>query len=158
MKYLTLITLVLMATSAQADFWDNCTAYGGTIITANSYGNDKGGLCNDPSNPDLTNNCNGKRFCMGGNTMNWWSAFTWCEAIGGKVPSLDSTCPATQPITGQSCPNLKAVLLYEVWISSGPSDSSRAFSVTTSGSLYRASTGTAKQRHISNTTKAICEE
>ena len=109
MRYLTLIALVLSATTAQADFWDNCTAYGGTIITANSYGNDKGGLCNDPSNPDLTNNCNGKRFCRGGNLMNWWSSFTWCESIGGQLASFENACPGTQPLSRITCANIKGV-------------------------------------------------
>ena len=109
MKYLTLITLAL-ATTAQADFWDNCTAYGGTIITANSYGNDKGGLCNDPNDSSKTNNCNGKRFCRSGNSMNWWSSFTWCESIGGKLASFESACPGTpfsvRESDAESCPNL----------------------------------------------------
>ena len=107
-KYLYLITLALAAVSVQADFWDNCTAYGGTIITANSYGNDKGGLCNDPSNPELTNNCNGKRFCQGPR-MNWWSSFTWCESIGGKLVAFEHLCPGTQTAGGQSCPNVKGI-------------------------------------------------
>ena len=110
MKYLTLIALALAATTAQADFWDNCTAYGGTIITANSYSNDKGGLCNDPNNPELTNNCNGKQFCKSGKGMNWWSAFTWCEAIGGKLASFSSICPGIQTIPNKvtgACPNAK---------------------------------------------------
>ena len=107
-KYLYLIALAL-ATFAQADFWDNCTTYGGNIITANSYGNDKGGLCNDPSDPTLTNNCNGKRFCHGEKKMNWWSAFTWCEAIGGKLASWESLCPGTQPLTSITCANIKGI-------------------------------------------------
>ena len=111
MKKLLLTTLVLVAGIAQADFWDNCTAYGGTIITANSYGNDKGGLCNDPSDTNLTNNCNGKRFCLGGNKMNW-SAFTWCESIGGQLASFESVCPGIQlreNDTQGACPNLTKV-------------------------------------------------
>jgi hypothetical protein len=108
MKYLTLIALALAsATSVQADFWDNCTAYGGTIITANSYGNDKGGQCNDPSDPNLTKNCNGKRFCWGLGSQNWWSAYTWCESIGGRLASFESVCPGTQSGVsgGNICPN-----------------------------------------------------
>ena len=119
MKYLTLIGLALAATTAQADFWDNCTAYGGTIITANSYGNDKGGLCNDPSNPDLTNNCNGKKFCIGGNGMNWWSAFTWCESIGGHLASFAHACPEISQVNNVICPNLKNVHNATLWTSSG---------------------------------------
>ena len=117
MKKLLLTTLVLVAGIAQADFWDNCTAYGGTIITANSYGNDKGGLCNDPNNPELTNNCNGKSFCLSGKTMNWWSSFTWCEAVGGKLASFEAMCPNTtqlnNPTTG-ACPNLTNVAVGDL--------------------------------------------
>ena len=123
-KYLLLTALVWVAGTAQADFWDNCTANGGTIITANSYGNDKGGYCNDPNNTELTNNCNGKRFCRSGNAMNWWSSFTWCESIGGKLASFESMCPGVQ-IASQwkvygACPNLTAVgTSGRVWSSAG---------------------------------------
>ena len=106
MRYLTLIALVLSATTAQADFWDNCTAYGGTIITANSYGNDKGGLCNDPNDTTKTNNCNGMRFCWGPERVNWWSAFTWCESIGGKIARFENVCPGIQTgVGGDICHN-----------------------------------------------------
>ena len=99
-KYLTLILLALVTTSAHANFWDNCTANGGTIITANSYGNDKGGLCNDPNDASLSKNCNGKSFCRSKDNMNWWSAFTWCESVGGKLASFESMCPDTQKMPG----------------------------------------------------------
>ena len=112
MKKLLLTTLILAAGIAQANFWDNCTAYGGTIITANSYSNDKGGYCNDPNDSTKTNNCNGKRFCVGGNVMNWWSAFTWCEAIGGKLARFESVCPGVQALhqdVSGACPNFTKV-------------------------------------------------
>ena len=118
MKRYLLLTALALATTAQADFWDNCTAYDGTIITANSYGNDKGGLCNDPNNPELTNNCNGKRFCLGSKLMNWWSAFTWCEAIGGKLADFINVCPGNQILDSGSCPNMKGISNpYRPWTS-----------------------------------------
>ena len=106
MKYITLILLALVTTSAHANFWDNCTAAGGTIITANSYGNDKGGYCNDPNNSSLSNNCNGKKFCRTYSRLNWWAAFTWCEAIGGKLASVESMCPSAQIQDNTRCANL----------------------------------------------------
>ena len=109
MKKYLLVALILVSQPALADFWTNCTNYGGTIITANSYGNDKGGLCNDPSDPNLTNNCNGKRFCRGRQIKTWWSAFTWCEAIGGKLISFSSLCPGNQTINSGTCANVKSV-------------------------------------------------
>ena len=116
MKKYLLLTALFLTTTAQADFWSNCTTYGGTIITANKYGTDangnnldKGGLCNDPNDPNLTNNCNGKKFCVSGNRLNWWSAFTWCESIGGQLASFEHMCPGTQALNGNACPNLTAV-------------------------------------------------
>ena len=119
MKKYLLLTALVLATTAQADFWSNCTAYGGTIVTANKYGTDehgnnldKGGLCNDPTDTTKINNCNGKKFCVGGNKMNWWSAFTWCEAIGGQLASFEHMCPGISKIPNQTtgaCPNAKNI-------------------------------------------------
>jgi len=108
-KFEILMALAMIASPALADFWTNCTTFGGKIITANSYGNDKGGKCNDPSNPDLSNNCNGKRFCIGSQAMNWWSTFTWCESLGGEPATFDSLCPTCSQVWGY-CPNLKSIL------------------------------------------------
>ena len=118
MKKYLLAALILISQSAVADFATNCTNNGGTMITANSYGNDKGGQCNDPNDSNLTNNCNGKRFCRSGKQMNWWSAFTWCEAIGGQQASFASMCPGTQTVDGASCSNLKGVITH-AWTSTG---------------------------------------
>ena len=154
MKYLTLMTLALAATTAQADFWDNCTAYGGTIITANSYGNDKGGLCNDPNNPELTNNCNGKRFCAYIKWMNWWSAFTWCEAIGGKLASFTNVCPGVQIMSNNTtgaCPNAKGIGSNNFFWTNTGSGSGSAF-------LVNLSTGAipAHNRNGSGTNGSYC--
>jgi hypothetical protein len=44
--------------------------------------------------------------------MNWWSVFTWCEAIGGKLADFSSLCPNIQinpnNVAG-ACPNIKGV-------------------------------------------------
>ena len=160
MKYLTLVTLALVAGTAQADFWDNCTAYGGTIITANSYGNDKGGLCNDPNDTTKTNNCNGKRFCVGSMKMNWWSAFTWCESIGGKLAGFESACPGvqTQPSTETgACPNFKGIGNYTWnWLNSGW-ERDKAFYVNPSSGALLIS-GSSRYRNTGNYIQALCEE
>ena len=151
MKYLTLIALALAATTAQADFWDNCTAYGGTIITANSYGNDKsGGLCHDPSDPNVTQNCNGKRFCKNGNVQNWWTSFVWCNEIGGRLASFESVCPGVQTFNSGACPNIKG-LNIQCWTSMGW-QSNNAIRVQYSGNVNN------DYRHNDANTYALCEE
>lgn len=119
MKGLTLLSLVLLVSVPTYAKWGaNCTSNGGTIIKANQYGTkdgvnlDKGGLCNDPNDPNTSNNCNGMEFCRSNKDMNWWSAFTWCESIGGKLASFEHLCPSTQMIKNSTnaapgaCPNL----------------------------------------------------
>ena len=154
-KYLYLIALAL-ATTAQADFWDNCTAYGGTIITANSYGNDKVGLCNDPNDSTKTNNCNGKRFCMNNKGTNWWSSITWCESIGGKLASFSSLCPGVIADSSGSgdCPNATGInSSYWGWTSMGWG--------TKNALNVRLSTGAVTNHDRSSSfgyRSAICEE
>ena len=156
MKYLTLIGLALAATTARADFWDNCTAYGGTIITANSYGNDKGGLCNDPNDTTKTNNCNGKRFCASTRPMNWWSAFTWCESIGGQLASIESMCPGTQSAVPNTCPNVKGISSHRGCSSSGLGTDWLLNVDFSSGSLQNNSGGKSFRNQTSF--NPICEE
>ena len=159
MKYLTLITLLLIATSAYADLWDNCTAHGGTIITANSYGDDKsGGLCNAPSDPNLTKNCNGKRFCRGANKVNWWSAFTWCESIGGQLTSFEHICPGVQTIANNvtgACPNAKGISSDWCWTSTGWKTNYALNVNLASGAVY--DWGSSGRSRLS-TYFALCEE
>ena len=118
-KFGILLLSLCVATPALADFWNNCTTLNGTIVTANSYGNDKGGLCNDPNNSNLTNNCNGKKFCISPIAPNWWSAFTWCESIGAKLASLVGVCPGVQQVNGVPCANLASVSNETLWTSTG---------------------------------------
>ena len=157
MKKFGILLLSLCATTpAFADFATNCTNAGGTIITANSYGNDKGGLCNDPSNPDLTKNCNGKSFCLG-HAMNWWSAFTWCESIGGKFASFSSMCPGTAPAENgdsNACPNLKGLSSFNCVESSLGFTSERMFSVCAAGNLQTGWNRTG----VHGSFRILCEE
>ena len=38
---------------------------------------------------------NGKSYCISKVTMNWWSAFSWCKNIGGKLATHSEACPGT---------------------------------------------------------------
>ena len=121
-KFGILLFSLCLTTPALADFWTNCTNFGGTIITANSYGNDKGGLCNDPSDPNLDDNCNGKSFCHGSKKINWWSAFTWCESLGGRLANFSNACPGVQirpNNTAGICANVKGKLSGWVYTNTG---------------------------------------
>ena len=152
-KFGILLLSLCIATPALADLWTNCTNNGGTMITANSYGNDKGGYCNDSNDSSVTNNCNGKRFCVSGNAMNWWSTFTWCEAVGGHIVSFESACPNTQALyytAAGFCANLTGALNAGVW----------GNILTASGVPYTFQPNGSISREVANRNggRAFCEE
>ena len=35
-------------------------------------------------------------FCKSTRSMNWWSAYSWCQAMGGHLPSVAEFCPGGQ--------------------------------------------------------------
>ena len=43
---------------------------------------------------------NGHVFCQSNNNMNWWSAYTWCEAQGRHLATMYEMCPEWDGSTG----------------------------------------------------------
>ena len=41
----------------------------------------------------------GESFCKASATMNWWSAYSWCQGIGGRLPSIRELCPNVASMT-----------------------------------------------------------
>jgi len=164
MKYIGLLFLGLMITMPSFARWGtNCTNNGGTIIKANEYGNDQGNLCNNPNDANSTNNCNGLEFCMSGQNMNWWSAFTWCESIGGVLARFDHLCPntqmikhGTQPGSG-ACPNLKGVGPNAWGWSSTGIDNCQAFDVNVSTGAVANFRDNCWDVSRSSALRALCE-
>ena len=73
---------------------ENCANGAGYII----YGNDK----------DPDHNRPGTKYCLSKVSMNWWSAFAWCDAAGGKLIST-SECNKSTTTEDVDCPNLKGI-------------------------------------------------
>ena len=67
-KLLTLAVIVALAFNiAQAQA---ATCEGGKLVTGN----------------------NGHEYCQSNSTMNWWSAYTWCEAQGRHLATMYELC------------------------------------------------------------------
>ena len=104
-KKICLMGICFVAASAGAHYEGDCV--GGTIITANSYANDKGGYCDVAQG-----NCNGDTFCLStvnGGYLTWWSAHLWCESNGGRLASFYEVCPGVsigRNGTDGACPNM----------------------------------------------------
>ena len=45
----------------------------------------------------------GESFCKASATMNWWSAYSWCQGIGGRMPSIAELCPGKTITRANSC-------------------------------------------------------
>ena len=75
---------------------------------------------------------NGAKFCKSDKTMDWWTAFAWCESQGRKLADFSVMCPGIpQQLADKkgACPNLQG-LGDNVWLwSSLTYRSSQAFFV-----------------------------
>ena len=120
--------LCFLVTSAMAE----PTCNGGTPITSHKA-TDAG--CDSDT-------CNEHTFCKSNNSMNWWSAFTWCESQGRKLADFATMCPGVHQsalrIDG-ACVNLNLPDAGDgySWSSLANGDSS-AFIVTFSGFINAA--------------------
>ena len=45
----------------------------------------------------------GDSFCKSTSTMNWWSAYSWCQAMGGRMPSIAELCPGKEIVDRNPC-------------------------------------------------------
>ena len=70
--------LLMLAPSFGLAAWteENCTNKGGQIVTVG-----------------------GTTFCKSTSSMNWWSAYSWCQAMGGYMPTVKEMCPNVASIT-----------------------------------------------------------
>ena len=84
-KYIGLTALLCVLTLATQAYavttWSssNCEDKGGTTVTVGT-----------------------QTFCKSGAKMNWWSAYAWCEGMGGKMPTIWELCPNMPSLTNQA--------------------------------------------------------
>ena len=69
----------------------------------------------------LVQDHDGNNYCVSQVKMNWFSAFSWCETVGGKLPTLEDCNCKDCGVTPTSCPNLRNVMVkaevYGFWLS-----------------------------------------
>ena len=117
-KLLTLATIAVIALNVSGALAATCE--GGSLITG----------------------ANGHEYCQSNNTMNWWSAYTWCEAQGRHLASMYELCPTWDGSTGDGkCANINNSFSLWVWTST-PYQENKAFAVFDSGSVENTETRT----------------
>ena len=76
-------------------------------------------------------------YCASKQTMNWWSAFSWCNAVGGKMFDLTTECQkAVYPVP---CPQLwgaRSVFGDGYYWTTNVADSTYALAQHTAGHMY----------------------
>ena len=105
--FMFLCLCMCLATSAIAA-QPTCEDQGGTSITSHKA-TDTG--CS-PATANAVATCNEHTFCKSNKTMNWWSAFAWCESQGRKLAEFSTMCPGLTPYpynTTGDCPNLQGL-------------------------------------------------
>ena len=117
-KYVAILgILTILSTSAQAE---TCARGAGTVL----YGNDA----------DQTTGVEGTPYCKSNITMNWWSAFAWCDAIGGQLIDLTTEC--NQSTGTSACPNLTGIGSGNVWTRNVPTGHDAYIVPLSSGAVY----------------------
>lgn len=93
---------------------------------------------------------NGHEYCQSNNYMNWWSAYTWCEANGRHMASIYEICPEWDGSTGEyKCANYNGNFSY-CWTSTAASQGDKAFYVYAGGrykSIGEANRNSAYDQH-----------
>ena len=136
-KLIVFLMCVFAVSSVHAFDADECTAAGGTVITRNVNG-----ATNAPSKCDA-DKCPAttKTFCRSSQTMNWWTAFNWCDSIGGSLASFGEMCPKVQTAvnnTTGACPGLQGKGSNWVWSSLGYGSNLAIVVNLSSGEVYNA--------------------
>ncbi len=98
----------------------------------------------------VTGLTNGHEYCVSNNAMNWWSAYTWCEAQGRRMPTIYEMCPdwdgSLRDGGGPTCTNLDKIY-KDGWSSTA---------VGTNQAVFLYSNGIRKQDRTGGYVKAYC--
>ena len=102
MKKIIILVCVFALTTPVMAVEPTPTCNGGTPITSHKA-TDEG--CDSDT-------CNEHIFCKSNKSMNWWSAFAWCESQNRKLADLSVMCPGVSQTSISmegGCPNLWGV-------------------------------------------------
>ncbi len=103
-KLLTLATIAVIALNVSGAVAETCE--GGRLVTGE----------------------NGHVYCQSNNNMNWWSAYTWCEAQGRHLASMYEICSTWDGSTGNG-KNCNISLSGWLWSATAKNNDS-AFCIT----------------------------
>ncbi len=89
-------------------------------------------------------------YCQSHISMNWWSAFAWCNSIGSELIDITEDCvPTGTPTSGSEvhCPNLYGIGSGIGWTQNVPNNEYAYFIDFNSGKIRVHDSGTAGYRN-----------
>lgn len=90
-------------------------------------------------------------YCASSQMMNWWSAFSWCNAVGGKMFDITTECP--KAVNSAPCPQLcESGGLYNNYWTINVVDSTNALTQNAGCHIYPGK----KAKSERNFAKALC--
>ena len=102
-----------------------------------------------PAVGTLFNGKNSGTYCVSNIRMTWWSAFTWCAGIGGKLATWQEACPTTQ-IGGNPCGNMNTGgLNVDSWTAEPTTSDTNAY-------IVKPSNGSTGNRFRTTLCSALC--
>ena len=108
---LMVIGLLCAEQALAASSWnaDNCEAKGGERVIVS-----------------------GQTFCRTTQKMQWWSIYSWCEVMGGHLPTIIESCPEANGLTNSgSCGRS-----YGTWVASRTPNNGNTMWAVNSSTLY----------------------
>ena len=73
----------------------------------------------------------GTKFCKSSSALNWWSAYAWCQAMGGYMPSIKELCPDVSELIRYSI--CRQTYVEGAWSSTPVSSDSKMWSFSHAG-------------------------
>ncbi len=73
------------------------------------------GFALDCPNGDIITGLNNKEYCVSKVTMNWFSAFAWCDAQGLRMPTVNEVCDNGTDVWNGDTGNYKCLNMPTKW-------------------------------------------
>ena len=107
--------------------------------------------CADGMGILVTGRDNTTRYCLSKISMNWYSAFAWCDSIGGQLFNVNTECLKTTA-TSDECPQIRGFSSIEAWTVNTIDEDTAVLAVGWSG------VGTSRILNLKkiNRSKALC--
>jgi len=90
---------------------------GMVMLSSVAFAEDTTETCADGAGVVVTGAVSGHKYCRSKQSMNWWNAYAWCDALGRRLADRsDCACGNTiSDCANNQCPELSGVGNFWAW-------------------------------------------